>query len=64
MNAIVRKQPLNRAFKRFQRLPELTKIQVAVSAAALSFGEERPLNNDVNHTRGAEEAQLTQVLTG
>ena len=64
MNAIVRKRPLNHAFKRFQRLPELTKLQIANSAAAQSLGEARALNNEANHSRGADEAQFTQVLTG
>ena len=63
MNAIVRKRPLNCAFKRFQLLPELPKIQIADSAAVQLFEEGRPLNNEAKHSRGANEAQFTQVLT-
>lgn len=63
MNAIMQKRPLNHAFKRFQRLPELPVIRIAESPAVQSFVEVRPLDpGESKQSPEAVQVRFTQVL--
>ncbi len=64
MNAIVRAQPLNNAFKRFQRLPELPIIEVSDQRGTPSYMQAQPPSPKPEPSRDAEEARTASALIG
>jgi hypothetical protein len=65
MNTILRKRPLNNAFKRFQRLPDFPLMKIVRTTKVQPNWDAQVLNDDqTKPPGGAGEERFSKVLTG
>jgi hypothetical protein len=64
MKAIRPTRSLNNAFKRFQRLPELPKIELRENRTTQPLVEARPLNGEGKPSGAEKDERFTKVLIG